>query len=477
MLPTEVRTSLSVVDLDHRLELLGRRDPDALAEVGRAFASTPRKLIAVDDDPTGTQTVAGADVITTWDQDDIDWLVNRPSPIGFVLTNGRALTPDEVEAANTEVGRRLADAERRLGVDLVVVSRSDSTLRGHFPLEVDALRRGLGGPPSATMLVPFFAEGGRLTIDGVHYVREGTRLVPVGRTNFARDLSFGFRHSDLCCWIEEKTGGRIPAHSVDLLDIDTIRAGGIEAAVEVLRRVPADGFCVVDAVDHQDLAVAVAAVLRSEASGQRWLFRSAAGLIPTLVGRSPSDPVVPPPIGSTRGGLVVAGSHVPVSTRQIASLSRRPGVQVFEASAAELADPARAPGEVDRMVASAAPALARGAIVLMATSRALVSAEDLEGSLRLTQRIAAGMARFVAELPDPPAWLVAKGGITSHAVTTQGLGARRSEVLGPIIPGVPMLAVGPDARFPGLPYAAFAGNVGDDWALAEVVDRFEAGRR
>jgi uncharacterized protein YgbK (DUF1537 family) len=70
-----------------------------------------------------------------------------------------------------------------------------------------------------------------------------------------------------------------------------------------------------------------------------------------------------------------------------------------------------------------------------------------------------------------PAWVVAKGGITSHDVAVRGLGIRRAEVAGQLFPGVisvfhPVDAA-PEAL--GMPYVVFAGNVGDDGTLADVV--------
>jgi uncharacterized protein YgbK (DUF1537 family) len=73
-----------------------------------------------------------------------------------------------------------------------------------------------------------------------------------------------------------------------------------------------------------------------------------------------------------------------------------------------------------------------------------------------------------------PAWVIAKGGITSHDVAVGGLGIRRAEVLGQLLPGMvsvlrPVEAA-PEAV--GVPYVVFAGNVGDESTLATVIDVF-----
>ncbi len=84
-----------------------------------------------------------------------------------------------------------------------MVSRSDSTLRGHYPGEVDALAEGLGQRFDATLIIPFFLEGGRYTPNDIHYVAEGDALIPA-ETPFARDAAFGYRSSDLRDWVDER---------------------------------------------------------------------------------------------------------------------------------------------------------------------------------------------------------------------------------------------------------------------------------
>ena len=47
------------------------------------------------------------------------------------------------------------------------------------------------------ILCPYFREGGRFTLDNVHYVRYGAELVPCGQTEFAKDETFGY-HAATC---------------------------------------------------------------------------------------------------------------------------------------------------------------------------------------------------------------------------------------------------------------------------------------
>ena len=41
--------------------------------------------------------------------------------------------------------------------------------------------------------------------------------------------------------------------------------------------------------------------------------------------------------------------------------------------------------------------------------------------------------------------------------------------MGQIQPGIPVWKLGPESRFPGLPYIIFPGNVGSDDTLKKVV--------
>ncbi|MFY7951894.1 MAG: four-carbon acid sugar kinase family protein, partial [Armatimonadaceae bacterium] len=101
------------------------------------------KPFVLDDDPTGTQSVHGVPVLTRWDTDALENELRDPSPACFLLTNSRALPEAEAVRIARETGEMLARASSNTGIPFTVVSRSDSTLRGHFPAEVDALAQRL----------------------------------------------------------------------------------------------------------------------------------------------------------------------------------------------------------------------------------------------------------------------------------------------------------------------------------------------
>jgi uncharacterized protein YgbK (DUF1537 family) len=159
----------------------------------------------------GTQTVHGVSVLTEWSVEILRSALENGGPAFYVLTNSRSLPLPEARSMNMQIGRHLREAGEKSGRRCVVVSRSDSTLRGHFPGEVEALAEGLSRDFDAWIVVPFFLEGGRYTVHDVHYVDEEGLLVPAAETAFAHDRVFGYASSNLLQWVEEKTlGGESP---------------------------------------------------------------------------------------------------------------------------------------------------------------------------------------------------------------------------------------------------------------------------
>jgi uncharacterized protein YgbK (DUF1537 family) len=149
--------------------------PDALEEIREQVAESGRRLIVLDDDPTGTQTVHDVPVLTAWTYSDLRWALEQPNPGVHVMTNSRSLDEAEAVALNTRIGRRLRRAAADCGKDFALVSRSDSTLRGHYPAKTDALERELGLNFDGVILCPCFFEVGRLTVNNVQWVRHEQR--------------------------------------------------------------------------------------------------------------------------------------------------------------------------------------------------------------------------------------------------------------------------------------------------------------
>ena len=463
-----------------RLAALPAEWPDDLRPaIQGQLAARPHKVVVLDDDPTGTQTVHSIPVLTEWPVAALVAELSNDLPAFYVLTNSRSMPLDEAEAINASVGENLRAAAHGVGRSFVVVSRSDSTLRGHFPGEVAALADALGGGFDAWLLVPFFLEGGRLTIDDVHYVADGEQLIPAGATEFARDRAFGYHASNLRLWVAEKTGGGVPAEAVAAISLDDIRRGGPKQVAERLAELRGGRICVVNAVSMRDLEVVVAALLEAEAHGKRFLYRTAASFVQVRAGLVPRpllerEDLALPQAG---GGLVLVGSYVPTTSRQVAALLDQGGVTALEVDVTALIDDGRRDGEIARVARLAEGGLRRGEDVVVVTSRTLVAGLGAAESLGIGRRVSDGLCAILRQIDSRPRYLVAKGGITSSDLATRGLGVRRALVLGQALPGVPVWRLGAESRYPGLVYVVFPGNVGGPTALAEVVAALRATTR
>lgn len=456
-------------------ELFARLPPpwpeDPLPAIRDGARAGREKIVVLDDDPTGTQTLHDVPVLTEWPVETLRAELGDPGPILYLLTNSRSLPLADAQAVNREIGRNLREAARGSDRRIVLMSRSDSTLRGHFPGETDALAEATGGGVHATLVIPAFFPGGRYTAGDVHYVAEGDRLVPAGETEFARDEAFGYRASDLREWVAEKTRGSVPASAVASLDLDTIRRGGPAAVARRLGALGSGRVAVVNAVCERDLEVVARAALEVEGEGRRLLYRTAASFVPVRAGLAPRGLLAAGelPLGPG-GGLILVGSHVPRSTAQLEALRRSRTAAAFELGVPALLDDRSRDAEIRAARDGAALALGRGEDAVVFTSRELRRGGDPEASLRIGRRVSESLVEIARTFPVRPRYLVAKGGITSHDIAARGLGARRVTVLGQAAAGVPVWKLGPESRFPGLVYVVFPGNVGGPGTLAELVD-------
>jgi uncharacterized protein YgbK (DUF1537 family) len=441
-------------------------------EVRRLIGAGRTKAVVLDDDPTGTQTVHGLDVLADWSVGSLAVALTDPRPCFYVLTNTRSLPEARAKAVTREIAANLCAASAATGVGFTVISRSDSTLRGHFAAELDALAEGLGGAIDGTIVIPAFFEGGRYTIGNIHYVAEGETLVPAAETEFARDTTFGYSHSDLTEWIAEKTGGRIPAGTVDSVGIETLRSPEGAAAVRSkLLHLKRGAHLVVNAAAYTDLEVFTRGLLEVEAAGKRYLFRTAASFVRVRAGLGARALLEPTDItgNGPAGGLVVVGSYVKRTTDQLGSLLGLPNVDGIEVDVDRLADPASRADHIRHVAAAAAATMTLGRHAVVFTSRRQQSAIGVAGDLGAGRIVSDALVAIIRAIPIRPRFLVAKGGITSSDVAVHGLGMRKATILGQAAPGVPVWEMGAETRFPGLRLVVWPGNVGGPDALRDLV--------
>lgn len=444
------------------------------SEVAASVAASGRTLVVLDDDPTGTQSVADLPVLTRWTVADFEWAFAQHAPAVYVLTNTRSLDPAAAEKRNREVVRNALAAAGK--APLGFVSRSDSTLRGHFPLEpeviADELAQAAGVRTDAVVIVPAFPDAGRVTIGGTHYMRDGAGgLTPVAETEFAQDATFGFTRSRLAEYVEEKSGGRYAARDVIVLDLGVIRSGSV---ADMLAGATGGRPVVADIVTENDLRALALGLAEAERRGKNILYRVGPPFVRGRIGQEVRVPLTAEEAFAGRapgagGGLVVIGSHVGLTTRQFDVLrAEHPSAGVVELDVEKLlAGPA---GEIDAVADDVVAGLAGGDVVLH-TSRTLVRADSPDESLRIARTVSAALVDVVRRTlaQHPPRFVVAKGGITSSDVASEGLQIRHAIVRGPMLPGIVSLWEPVGGPATGIPYVVFPGNVGDDRSLLDVV--------
>ena len=465
-------SDLPPVETTALLESLPREWPrDLIPQIQALLRGTNQKVFVLDDDPTGTQTVYDTIVLTDWSVPALVRELESADPICYILTNSRSVSAAQAIALNRDIARNLRSAAAQTRRPYTVISRSDSTLRGHFPAETDALAEAADAPPDGVLIIPAFMAGGRYTIRGLHYVDEGGELIPAAQTPYANDAVFGYQHSDLREWVAEKTGGRILAQEVVSLSIDVIREGGPDAVEALLCELHNAAVCVVDAASERDLEVVALACLRAEASGKRLIYRSAASFAGIRGGvpiRETLDAADLPSL-SDHGGLVVVGSYVKKSSDQLAMLLASGLVRGVELPLAELLAADDQDAFIQPIADKLAAILRAGNHAALYTSRELVCGHDDESSLAIGQRVSQCLVEITRRLPLAPRFIIAKGGITASDLATGALAIKRATVLGQILPGIPVWQPDADSRFPGGAYVVFPGNVGDDGALLRAL--------
>lgn len=406
------------LDLKSTLSNLPPQPPGNLRESIASLLKDPGSripiLVALDDDPTGTQTCHDIHVLTVWDVPTLVEEFEQTSHGGgfFILTNSRALHPPEAKQLMHEICTSLKDAASKAGVEFEVVLRGDSTLRGHFPLEPEAAEDVLG-KSDAWILCPFFLQGGRYTIDDVHYVAEGEKLVPAAQTPFAQDATFGYQSSNLRDWVVEKSKGEITADRVQSLTLNVIRQGGAEAIKKQLLDFSKGSVVIVNAAAVEDIDVVILGLLQAAMEGNKFLFRTGAAFVSSRLAIPQIEPISANQLAlsSSVGGLIIAGSYVPKTTSQLEVLRTRGGdkltsivIDVRRLLESEQKDLK----EIADAVALAEKEISRGQDVLVMTSRELVKGDDERQSLNIGSTVAKALVSFLVDLKTRPRYIVAK---------------------------------------------------------------------
>ncbi|MFB6275515.1 MAG: four-carbon acid sugar kinase family protein [Halothece sp.] len=434
--------------------------------------TTRPKIIALDDDPTGSQTVHSCLLLMQWDVETLRLGLQDEASIFFVLTNTRALSAEEASQRTREVCQNLKSAIAQENItDFLVVSRSDSTLRGHYPIETDIIAEELG-PFDAHFLVPAFFEGGRITRDSIHYIVSEEGEIPVHQTEFAKDSVFGYSHSYLPDYVEEKTQGSIKADAVERFTLNDLRQGTKNRLLQLKN----NQCAAVDGETQSDLDAFANDVLAATQEGKRFLFRSAASLLTSLA-QLGKQPIPAEEMGkydaTSNPGVVLVGSHVQKSTAQLYALLEEDTVTGIEVDVKTLRDcPNQKDQQLTQILNQINTAYQQKQTPVIYTSREELQFSNTQERLNFGFQVSSFLMDIVKGLPNEISFLISKGGITSNDVLSVGLQLQSARLLGQILPGCSLVRT-PEThpQFPSLPVVLFPGNVGDNKGLVTVYRR------
>ncbi|MEK3976299.1 four-carbon acid sugar kinase family protein [Psychrobacillus sp. FSL K6-1267] len=438
-----------------------------------------KKIIVLDDDPTGVQTVHGISVYTDWSIESIEMGFKEDNTMFFLLTNSRGFTAAETEQAHIEIAENIVKVANKVNKDFIVISRGDSTLRGHYPLETEVLKNTVEQNSNVQydgeVILPFFKEGGRFTTDNIHYVQYDEQLVPTGETEFAKDRTFGYKKSHLGEWVEEKTEGKYTAEKTTYISLTSLRELNVEGITNQLLQVKNFDKVVVNAVDYVDVEIFVIALVKAMKAGKQFMFRSAAALTKVIGGVSDKSLLTREELikeETNHGGLILVGSHVKKTTEQLEVLKTNESIEFIEFDCHLVLEANKFQQEIDRVIETTESLIKEGKTVTVYTRRERLDLGEgkKEEELKLSVQISDAVTSIVQRLSIRPNFIIAKGGITSSDIGTRGLEVKRATVAGQIKPGIPVWLTGEESKFPGIAYVIFPGNVGAVTTLKETVD-------
>ena len=444
--------------------------------LARELTTLNKKIIVLDDDPTGVQTIHDISVYTDWSAQTIADGFAEKNPMFFILTNSRAFTAEYTKKVHQDIAERIVKESQKTNKDFIIISRSDSTLRGHYPLETATLKETVEKLThekfDGEVLMPFFKEGGRFTINNIHYVQEEDYLVPAGMTEFAKDKTFYYTSSTLPEYIEEKTNGKYKANDTTCVSLDSLRNMDIDKITEQLMSVSNFNKVVVNAIDYVDVKVFVIALIKAINAGKKFIFRSAAALTKVIGGVSDKSLLSREELinNNHHGGLIIIGSHVKKTTAQFNELKKCSWIKFIEFNHLLVLEPEKLNIELQRIISEVEQTISKGQTTVVYTGRKRFDVGSEEESLKVSVKISEAITSIVDKITVHPSFIIAKGGITSSDVGTKGLHVKKANVLGQIKPGIPVWQTGAESKFPYMPYIIFPGNVGTETTLREIVE-------
>lgn len=439
-----------------------------------AIKDFKHKIIVLDDDPTGIQKIHGIHVYTDWEESSILDGFQSDEQMFFILTNSRAFSTEKTKQVHQDITEKVERISEKLQQPYLVISRGDSTLRGHYPLETQVIQDTMTQPADGEIMAPFFREGGRYTVNNIHYVEVDGKLVPAAETEFANDRTFGFTKSHLGEYIEEKSNGAFKKDDVTYIDLEDLRELRIENITEQLMQVHNFNKVVVNAISDDDLKVFVIALIQALKKGKRFIFRTAASFTKVIGNVADKSLLQPDELvqeDNPNGGLIIVGSHVKKTTQQLEELLMLDHVTPIEFNSDLVLDEVKFEKEIQERIQELDERLSRGETCVIFTKRKRLDLGEgmAEKELMLSVQISNGLTRTIESLTCKPKYIIAKGGITSSEIGTNALQVKKALVLGQVRPGIPVWKTDAESKYPHIAYIIFPGNVGKITDLRDIV--------
>lgn len=440
----------------------------------RDFKDFNHKVVVLDDDPTGTQTVKDLNVYTSWEEEYVRDGFDSNNNMFFIMTNSRALPEAETEAVHQDIIRTVESVSAEKGTPFIIISRGDSTLRGHYYHEPKVIHENSPKGFDAVFYIPAFFEGDRYTYGGIHYLKGNDGLIPISESEFSKDSTFGFESKRMQDYVEEKSGGEVKAENVIHITLEILRKCDTDALMGIFDGLEGFDQVIVDAVNNRDLEYFAGVMMTYlETRGKRFIFRTAASFVRAIC-ETPGEILAREEIiqaDNPNGGIIVVGSHVDKTTQQLKHLVGHSNIHQIEFSVREVLEEKNLNDYVDDLRNEVTEKISAGRDVVVYTSRELIKTDDKEESLKISKSISDSLVQIVSTLDVKPGFIIAKGGITSSDVATEGIKVKKALVSGQAEKGIPVWKTDQHAKYPHIPYIVFPGNVGENHTLYDVYNK------
>lgn len=440
------------------------------------------KIVVIDDDPTGSQTVHNCLLLLKWDYLTLLKAFKSSSSLIFILANTRSLSQGDLEKRLKSICEAInfvIDSNNLNKDEFIFVSRGDSTLRGHNFIEPNIINKLLG-PFDATFHIPAFIEGGRLTRNGKHYVNG----IPAHETIYAKDKIFGFSTNDLKELLIQKSNFKLSKDDIQNLrssDLSSLEIQENKNLFQKLQALNSNKQVIVDIENYLQLKN-FTLIINLFKGKKNFLYRTAASFIKAISNiesntksheyyaqlrrKGISNTSLP--------GLIIVGSYIDLTTKQLQSISSHKSIVpieicvskiyhlLTEANSSELSN-----FRID-LIDQLRINFSKNKTPVLFTSREFLDLQDSDKQFNFYNFISCFIAELVSEIKNEIGYLISKGGITSHYVLEKGFSADYVYLEGQIFTGISIVNVKLDALTEYIPVVTFPGNFGDENSLLDV---------